>query len=257
MATTSLTVFPQKFPTQLKEEIVTYYSGGSSFSGFVAYDEGVKGKRPVVLVVPEWWGLNDYVKMRTRKLAELGYLAMAVDMFGDGKTAANPKEAQEFTGPFYKDPQMVKERLDPAMKKIREFPLADTTEMAMIGYCFGGYVALNYAKLGADLKGVVSFHGGLGGVPAEKNLLKANLLICQGGSDKFVTIQDADKFKHQMDSISANYTLKVYPNATHAFSNPDATRIGKEFNMPIEYNAEADKNSWNDMIAFFNGIFRK
>ena len=243
--------------SNIKEEMGTYKAGNVTLAGFVAFDESIKGKRPVVLVVHEWWGLNDYIKMRARKLAALGYLAIAVDMFGNGKNAANPKEAQELTAPIYKDPQLAKSRLDAAIKKIKEFPQADPNNIAAIGYCFGGGVVLNCAKLGEDLKGVVSFHGGLIGVPADKKLLKAKILVCHGGSDKFVSMADADVFKHQLDSIGANYTFKVYANATHAFTNPDATQIGKQFNMPIEYNAQADNDSWNDMKVFLDGVFKK
>jgi dienelactone hydrolase len=258
LAMLTITSFAQsKVPSSIKEEIVSYTIDGSTYKGFIAYDESIKGKRPAVVVVHEWWGLNDYTKMRARKLAELGYISMAVDLFGDGKIAANPKDAQDLTMPFYKDPTLAKSRLDAAIIKLKEFAQADTNNIAAIGYCFGGYVVLNYAKLGANLKGVVSFHGGLGGVPADKNLLKAKLLVCQGGSDKFVSMHDGELFKHQMDSIHADYSFKVYANATHAFTNPDATKIGKEFNMPIEYNAQADKDSWNDMNIFFSRIFEK
>ena len=169
----------------INEERVTYKAGDVTMKGFVAYDEHIKGKRPVVLVVHEWWGLTDYPEMRARKLAELGYLAMAVDLFGNGKTAANPKEAQELTTPFYKDPQLVKTRLDAALKKIIEFPQADPAKVVAIGYCFGGFAVLNYAKLGADLKAVVSFHGGMGGAPVDRNLFKAKVLVCHGADDKF------------------------------------------------------------------------
>ena len=241
----------------IKEEMVSYKAGDVTFKGFVAFDESIKGKRPVVLIVHEWWGLNDYTKMRARKLAELGYIAMAIDLFGNGKNAINPKEAQDFTMPFYKDPQLAKSRLDAAIKKIKEFAQADPNNIAAIGYCFGGFVVLNYAKLGADLKGVVSFHGGLGGIPVNKKLLKAKILVCHGASDKFVSQNDVDAFKHQLDSIGATYSFKIYANATHAFTNPDATRLGKEFNMPIEYNAQADKDSWNDMKTFLSRIFKK
>jgi len=243
-------------PPAIKEEIVTYTAGGVTLTGFVAYDDRIRGKRPVVLIVPEWWGMNDYVKMRARKLAELGYLAMAADMFGNGRISANPKEAKENTMPFYKDPHLTKVYIDAAVKKVKEFPQGDAANMAAIGYCFGGYVVLNAAKLGADLKGIVSFHGGLGGVPADKKLLKAGILVCHGGSDQFVSQESVDNLKHQMDSIGADYTFKTYANATHAFTNPDATRVGKEFNMPIEYNATADQDSWNDMKAFLNRIFK-
>jgi dienelactone hydrolase len=244
-------------PPNIKEENVTYSVNGVTYKGFVAYDDNIKGKRPGILVVPEWWGLNDYPKMRARKLAELGYIALAVDVFGDGKVANTPTEAQEFTTPFYKDPTLAKPRLDAALAKLKEYKQTDPENIASIGYCFGGNVALNYAKLGADLKGVVSFHGGMGGVPVDKKLMKAKVLVCQGGSDKFVSQKDVDKFKHQLDSIGADNTVKVYANATHAFTNPDATATGKKFNMPIEYNQQADIDSWNDMKMFFSKIFKK
>jgi len=231
---------------------------GVSYKAYIAYDENVKGKRPGVLVIPEWWGLNDYPKMRARKLAELGYVAMALDVFGDGKVAANPTEAQQLTAPFYKDPDLAKARLDQALNVLKALPQTDPDNIAAIGYCFGGGIVLNYAKLGADLKGVVSFHGGIsGGAPVVKNLMKAKVLICQGGSDKFVPLKDAETLKHKLDSIGVENTLKVYPNATHAFTNPDATATGKKFSMPIEYNPEADKNSWDDMKVFFAKIFSK
>jgi len=247
----------KKLSSTMKEDNVTYIADGVTLKGFVAYDESIKGKRPAILVVHEWWGLNDYTKMRTRKLAELGYIAMAVDMFGDGKIAANPQEAMDLTKPFYKDPELAKNRLDAAINKLKEYMQADPNNMAAIGYCFGGNLVLNYANMGADLKGVVSFHGGLGNVKANKDLLKAKILVCHGASDKFVSQNDVDAFKHRMDSIGANYTFKVYANTTHAFTNPDATKTGKEFNMPIEYNAVADKDSWNDMQIFLDSIFSK
>ena len=257
MITIASSAHSKNLPSTIREENVTYQADGVILKGFVAYDENIKGKRPAILVVHEWWGLNDYTKMRVRKLAESGYMAMAVDMYGNGKIAANPAEAQDFTAPFYKDPLLAKNRLDAAIKKIKEYAQTDPGNIVAIGYCFGGFVVLNSAKLGADLKGVVSFHGGLGGAPVNKNLLKAKILVCHGASDKFVPQHDVDAFKRQLDSIGADNTFKIYANATHAFTNPDATKIGKEFNMPIEYNAEADKNSWNDMITFFNRIFKK
>jgi dienelactone hydrolase len=244
-------------PSNIEEEMVSFKSGNKTYMGFVAYDRTIKGKRPGILVVHEWWGLTDYTKMRARMLAGLGYIAMAVDVFGDGATAANPKEAMDLTMPFYQDPGIVKSRLDDAMTKLKEFPETDPGSIAAIGYCFGGYVVLNYAKLGGNIKAAVLFHGGLGGVTPDKKLLKAKLLVCYGGSDKLVSLQDLDLFKHQMDSVSADYTVKIYPGATHAFSNPDATRLGKEFNLPFEYNPQADKDSWNDMKSFLEGIFKK
>lgn len=242
--------------SKIKEETVTYSVGNTVFKGYLAYDENLKGKRPAVLVVHEWWGLTDYPKMRAIQLAKLGYIALAVDMFGDGKTAANPVEAQALTAPFYADPQLAKIRLEAALNKIKEYKQTDKSTIFAIGYCFGGTIVLNSAKLGTDLKGVVSFHGGLKGVPANKDLLKAKILVCQGGIDKFVSEDDIKTFRHQLDSIGADYTFIVYPNATHAYSNPDATELGKKFNMPIEYNKKADMDSWNDMKKFFKSILK-
>jgi dienelactone hydrolase len=240
----------------LREENVMYTADSTTMDGFVVYSDSIQGKRPAVLIVHEWWGLNDYPKERARQLAKMGYIAMAVDMYGGGKIANDPKEAQELATPFYKNPQLAKTRLDAALAKLKSYAQTDTSKIAAIGYCYGGYVVLNAAKLGTNLNGVVSFHGDLSGVAPDKKLLKAKVLVCHGADDKFVSQQVVDHFKKQMDSVHADYSLKVYPNATHAFTNPASTENGKKFNMPIAYNAEADRNSWNDMKDFFGRIFK-
>jgi dienelactone hydrolase len=241
----------------IKEDSVNYTAGNAVLNGYVAYDENMEGKRPIVLVVHEWWGLTDYPRMRAKLLAEMGYLAMAVDMFGNGKIANNPEEAQKLAGPFYQSPNLAKERLDAALARIKTYQQADTTRVAAIGYCFGGAVVLNAAKLGAELNGVVSLHGSLQGVPAKKELLKAKVLVCHGGADNFVPQKDVEAFKKNMEAIGADYTIKVYPGATHAFTNPDATETGKKFNMPIAYNPAADSASWNDMKVFLGQVFKQ
>jgi dienelactone hydrolase len=241
----------------IKEEVEVYTGDSVHMNGYLAYDGSSKDKRPVVMVIHEWWGQTEYVKRRARELAELGYLAFAVDMFGDGRIAENPADAEKFAMPFYMDPAMAKRRFDAALAKAKAHPMADTSKIAAIGYCFGGSMALNVARMGEDLDGVVSFHGNLIGVPPSKDKLKAQVLVCHGEADKFVSAADVAMFKKQMDSIGAVYTFKSYPNATHAFTNPDATEKGKKFNMPIAYNAAADTASWNDMKTFFGTIFRK
>ena len=240
----------------IKEDSVSYTLDGTNYKGYVVYDSNNKDKRPGVLVVHEWWGLNDYSGGRAKQLAELGYIAMAVDMFGEGKQGDDPAAAQALATPFYKDPTLSKTRLDAALNKLKEYPQLDTANVAAIGYCFGGFVVLNAAKLGANLKGVVSFHGGLGGVPVKKELVKAKILVCHGEADDFVN-KEVEPFKKSMDSAGVEYTFKSYPNATHAFTNPNATEKGKKFNMPIQYNAAADTASWNDMKEFLNRIFSK
>jgi dienelactone hydrolase len=251
MSATTVSFGQKTANSKIKEEVVTYSVENKVYKGFLAYDENIQGKRPGVLIVHEWWGLTNYPKMRAVELAKLGYIALAVDMFGDGKTALNPTEAQNLTGPFYVNPLLSKKILDAALIKLKEYNETDKSKILAIGYCFGGSVVLNSAKLGLDVKGVVSFHGGLRGVPADKNLLKSKILVCHGGSDKFVSDKDASAFKQQLDSIGADYKFIVYPNATHAFTNPEATEIGKKFSMPIEYNQKADLDSWNDMKLFF------
>lgn len=240
----------------IKEENITYKGDGVTMDGFVAYDSSNHNKRPAILVVHEWWGLTDYPKMRARELAKLGYIAMAMDMFGDGKTAANPDEAKALSGPFYSNPQKAKARIDAALAALKGYSEADTGKTAIIGYCFGGGMILNAARLGENVKGAVSFHGTLVGVPPNKDLLKAKILVCHGEADPFVKKDEVEKFKKQMDSVHADYTFKSYPNALHAFTNPEATELGKKFNMPIGYNAAADSASWKDMQLFFDRIFK-
>ena len=241
---------------QLKEENVNYEIDSLNMDGYVVYDSAITGKRPAVLVVHEWWGLNEYTKRRTRELAGLGYIAMAVDMYGNGQRADNPDLAGKLAGPFYKDPAMARAHFDAALNKLKPYKEVDTANIGAIGYCFGGGVLLNIARLGEPLKGLVSFHGSLIGTPADKNLLKAKLLVLHGDDDKFVLPAEVATFKKQMDSIGASYTFKSYPGANHAFSNPDATAMGQKFKIPIAYNAAADTASWNEMKTFFTGLFK-
>lgn len=240
---------------KLKEETVVYTIDSLRMNSYVVFDENMQGKRPAVLVVHEWWGLNNYPKSRARQLAEMGYIAMAVDMFGNNRSADNQKDAQALVTPYYMNPQMAKKIFDSAVSQLKKYEQVDQTKMAGIGYCFGGGMLLNFARMGEPLNGVVSFHGSLLGTPADKNLTKAEILVCHGEKDDFVNAQVAP-FKKQMDSIGKAITFKTYPNATHAFTNPDATATGIRLKMPIEYNAAADTASWNDMKEFFGRIFR-
>ena len=240
---------------KIKEETVTYSIDSLNMNNYLAFDENVEGKRPGVLVIHEWWGLNDYTKRRAKMLAELGYVAMAVDMYGNGRIGTDPGAAQNLAMPYYQHPDMAKKIFDRAVEELKKNPNVDQTKMAGIGYCFGGGMLLNFVRMGEPLNGIVSFHGSLLGTPANKDLTKAEILICHGEADSFVNAEVAP-FKKQMDSIGKSYTFKSYPGATHAFTNPDATETGKKFKMPIEYNAAADTASWNDMKEFFGRIFK-
>jgi dienelactone hydrolase len=245
-----------KKESKLKEDNVTYSGDNTTMNGYIVYDENKEGARPAVLVIHEWWGLNDYSKGRARQLAELGYIAMAVDMYGNGKTADNPDAAGKLATPFYQNPQMMKTRFDAAAEKLKTYPQTDASKMAVMGYCFGGAQSLNLARMGEDLKGAVSFHGNLIGVPLDKSKLKADILVCHGGADPFVPQEEVNKFKQQMDSAGVQYTFKAYEGAVHAFTNPNATAMGEKFKIPIKYDAAADSASWNDMKQFFEKIFQ-
>jgi dienelactone hydrolase len=239
----------------MKTEEFSYKTNGVTQKGYIAFVPNAKNKLPIVLVVPDWWGYGSYAKSRARQLAELGYFAMVVDMYGDGKVAATPTEAQKYSGEFYKDPALGKARIEAAETKVKSFVHVDPRRISAIGYCFGGTMVLNAANMGMDFRGVVSFHGGLKTIPAVRGMVKSKMLICHGGSDKFVTAEDVSNFRSNLDSAGVRYLFKVYPNATHAFTNPESTAIGKKFDMPIAYNKEADETSWQDMRVFLREVF--
>jgi dienelactone hydrolase len=240
----------------IKTAEVIYKADSMECHGYIAYDQNRKGKLPIVVVVHEWWGLTDYVKKRARQLAALGFFALDADMFGHGRTASTPAEAMAFTKPYYSNPALTRTRLDAAIAKAKTFSAADSSRVADIGYCFGGFVVLNAAKLGAPVKGTVSFHGDLSGVAPQKGIIQGDILICQGADDELVPEKARTAFKKSMDSAGVRYTYIKYAGAEHAFTNPEATALGKKFNLPIAYNAAADKASWSDMQLFFESIFK-
>jgi dienelactone hydrolase len=244
-----------KSADSLKEEAITFKADSLTLNSYVIYKDSSQEKRPAILVIPEWWGLNDYAKSRAKQLANMGYFAMAVDLYGNGQTASTPEEAMKLSGPFYGDPLMGKSRIDAAIARLKTFPQVDSTKIVAIGYCFGGSMVLNSAKLGSDLRGVVSFHGGLQGPAPDKNNMKAQILVCHGADDSFVSPTDSATFRDQLNSIGAVYVFNSYPNAKHAFTNPDADENGRKFNLDIAYNKEADQASWNDMKEFLNRLF--
>ncbi len=241
----------------IKFENVDYTDNGVTLKGFVAYPEDSTTTKPAVLIVPEWWGISDYTRGRAKQLAELGYVALAVDFYGNGKTADNPTDAQNLATPFYAPNNTIgQKRFEAALAKIKTIKGVDTTKIAAIGYCFGGAMVINMARLGEPLKGVVSFHGNLLANKLDKSKLKADMLICSGDADPFVPALEVTTFKKQMDSVGASYKFIGYPNATHAFTNPAATAIGAKFKIPISYNAAADTASFKEMIKFFDKIFK-
>ncbi len=244
----------QKADTVTKE--VTYKAGGMTMKGYLAYPGGSDKKRPGIIVVHEWWGLNDYPKMRARQLADLGYVALAIDMYGNGKVVTTPDQAGQMSGTVGKDPGLVKTRFAAALKELRAQPAVDTSRIAAIGYCFGGTVALNAAFMGFPLKGVVAFHPSLGGVSASEKV-DTKMLVCNGAADQFNPPNVVGEFKKKVDSLGVDARVVDFPNAKHAFTNPASDSVGKKFNIPLAYNKEADQKSWADMKEFLNGVFGK
>ncbi|QOW10503.1 dienelactone hydrolase family protein [Kaistella flava (ex Peng et al. 2021)] len=240
---------------KLTTEEVSYDIDGKNYKSFVAYKGDASEVKPVVMVLPEWWGVTDYTKNRAKDLAELGYFAMVVDYYGDGKTVDNPEEAAKLSGEFYKIPIDAKLKFDKAKAQLLKFPNANYDKIAVIGYCFGGAQALNMARLEDELKGVVSFHGNLmTGIKPKNNDVK--ILVCNGAADTYVPAEEIAAFKKQMDSAKIDYKFVDYPNALHSFTNPASTAIGEKFKMKVAYNKEADVKSWNDMKAFLIEIFK-
>lgn len=239
-------------------EEVRYEAEGVTLKGYLAYNDSLKDKRPGVLVVHEWWGHNDYARKRARMLAELGYTALAVDMYGGGKEASHPEEAGKFSSEVMKNISSAKARFMAALELLKRHKTTDESKVAAIGYCFGGGVVLHMARLGLDLDGVVSFHGSYAtNMPAKKGEVKAAVLVCHGAEDKFVTPEQITAIKKEMKEAEVNFSFISYKNALHSFTNPEADSYAKKFNIPLAYNSKADQQSWSDMQDFFKVIFKK
>ncbi|MDG2304168.1 MAG: dienelactone hydrolase family protein [Candidatus Binatia bacterium] len=236
-------------------ETIKYNAGGTELIGWAETGTG-STPRPGVLVVHEWWGLNDYVKGRAQQLAALGYEALAVDMYGGGQTAANPEEANGLMSAALGDVPALEQRFQAAVDALKARPGVDGSKIAAIGYCFGGAVVLHAARIGLPLAGVTSFHGSLGSFhkPAPGSV-QAKVLVCHGAADALVPEEDVAAFKAEMDAAGADYRFEAYPGAFHSFSNSDATAAGEKYGMPLKYDADADARSWADMSAFFGKIF--
>ena len=234
---------------------VTYTADGLNLKGYLAYDDASKEKRPGVLVVHEWWGHNDYARKRARMLAESGYVALAVDMYGEGKQAAHPEDAGKFSGAVMKNLDSAEKRFMAGLTLLQQQPQTNKQQVAAIGYCFGGGVVLAMARRGVDLDGVASFHGSLGaGAPVAPGKVKAKVLVLNGADDPFVKPEQIAAFKQEMTAAGVDYEFVNYPGAKHSFTNPDADKFGKQFELPLEYNPAVDKESWQKLQVFFKEI---
>jgi dienelactone hydrolase len=241
---------------QTKE--ITYSNDGVEMTGFLAWDDSIEGKRPGVIVVHEWWGQNAYPRSRAVMLAELGYTAMALDMYGDRKQAEHPDNAQEFASEVVSQLPMARARFNAGLEVLKAEPTVDPEKIAAIGYCFGGGVVLHMARYGADLKAVASFHGSLGlGIAQgdEGGEVVARVVAYHGEEDVFVPQDQIDGLAAEMEAAGADYELVQLPGAMHSFSNPEADAIAEKYAMPLAYNELADDASWAHMQLLFNKVF--
>ena len=236
---------------------VEYKAGATVMKGFMAFDDSVKGKRAGVLVVPEWWGANDYARKRARMLAEEGYVALVVDMYGEGKIAANPQEAGELAGGVNKNPPLALTRFQAAEKFLSRQPRVKQGEMAALGYCFGGAVVLNMARAGEPLKAVVSYHGVLAtDVAVKPGAIQAKLRIFHGEADPVVPPEQVEAFKTEMNNAKADYKFVAYPGVKHTFTNREADSYAAQFNLPLKYDNAADTDSWAQTLTFLKATLK-
>lgn len=238
----------------LHTETISYRQGGEELRGYLAYDRAIGGTRPAVLVVHEWWGLNDYVKGRVNQLAELGYVAFAADIYGNGFVTKDPQVAGKYAGRFRGDRRLLRDRAVAGLQALMGQPAADKKRVAAIGYCFGGTTVLELARSGAEIMGVVSFHGGLDTPnPADAKNIRAKVLALHGADDTFVPPPQVSAFQEEMRKASVDWQMVSYGGAVHSFTNPDS---GADPSRGMAYNEKADKRSWEHMKLFFAELFR-
>lgn len=234
-------------------EDVDYKQGDTTLQGFLAYDDSISGKRPGVLIVHQWMGLTDYEKMRATMLAKLGYVAFCADIYGKGIRPTTTQEAGAQAGKYKGDRQLLRARVNAGLDTLKQNSLVDTGHVAAIGYCFGGTTVLELARSGADLNGVVSFHGGLDSpTPADGANIKCKVLALAGADDPFQKPSDLSAFEQEMKDNKVNWQIVFYGGAVHAFTQKGVDQFGM---AGAKYNEQADKRSWQAMQDFFAEIF--
>lgn len=239
---------------EIVTETVEYKHGDVVLEGFLAYDNATTGKRPGVLVVHEWTGINDYTKSRCRQLAEMGYVAFAVDMYGKGIRPQTSEEASRQATIYRSDRGLMRDRITAGLNVLMNNELCDNSRIAAIGYCFGGGTVLELARSGADIDGVVSFHGNLDTPdPAVAKNIKCKILVCHGADDPHVPSTQVNAFMEEMRAANIDYQFIAYSRAVHSFTNPGA---GNDNSKGSAYNPDADRRSWQHMQDFFAEIFK-
>ena len=236
---------------------VTYQAGDTVMKGHLAYDDAVQAKRAGVLVVPEWWGANEYARKRARMLAEAGYVALVVDMYGNGQVADNPKDAGALAGSVNKNPPLAYARFDAARSFLDKQPNVKQGEIAALGYCFGGGVVLNMVRSGMPLKSAVSYHGVLAtDISVKPGEIKTKLRIFHGEADALVPPAQVDAFKTEMDNAKADYMFVAYPGVKHTFTNREADSYAAQFGLPLKYDNAADTDSWTRTLEFLKATLK-
>jgi dienelactone hydrolase len=237
----------------VKSEPIEYKQGTTTFQGIIYYDDANAAPRRAVMVCHEWWGLNDYAKKRAEQLAQMGYVAMAVDVYGKGVLAKNMAEAGKLATALKDDRATLRARINAALTALKTRKEVDPKKIAAIGYCFGGTTALELARSGADIIGVVSFHGGLSTpTPEDAKNIKCKILACTGDLDPFVKLEEVHAFIEEMQAGNVNYQINLYGGAVHGFTNPNN---GNDPAKGMAYNEQADQRSWQAMKDFFGEIF--
>ncbi|MDX1756343.1 MAG: dienelactone hydrolase family protein [Marinobacter sp.] len=240
----------------LKSESVSYHVNGQEFTGYLAYDDASTAKRPGILIVHEWWGHNAFAREQADKLAQEGYTAFALDMYGSGKLADHPDEARAFMQEATADGDQLRQRFVTAMEWLQRHPTVDSERIAAQGYCFGGAVVLNMARQGIDLDGVVSIHGSLASpIQAEPGKVKARVQVYTGGADQMVPPDQVAGLVKEMQTAGVDLSLTSFPGVTHSFSNPRADAMADQFDLPIGYDRAAAERTWRGTLAFYRELF--
>lgn len=252
---TLVALFSTGAHAEIKTQAVEYKQGGTKLEGFVAFDAKLAAKRPGILIVHDWMGPSDYMKGRAEELAKMGYTAFAVDIYGTELRPKDAKEAGAAAGKFKADRALLRQRIQAALTELKKQKTVDPGKIAVIGYCFGGTVALELGRSGADVKGIVSFHGGLDTpTPQDAKNIKGKVLALHGADDPYVTADQVKAFEEEMRAAGVDWELVKYSKAVHAFAIPSA---GNDNSKGAAYNAEADLRSWQAMKNFFAEIFGK
>lgn len=256
--TIALNLTTMEVLAEMQSQTIDYTVDGQTYTGYLAWDDEWEEKRPGVLVVHEWWGHNEFAREQAEKLAAQGYTAFALDMYGSGKLAEHPETAKEFMQEATRDLEQTRARFLKAREVLTSHHSVDASRIAAQGYCFGGAVVLNMARMGVDLDGVVSYHGALASpISAQPGEVKARVQVYTGGADQMVPTDQVAGLVSEMQNAGVDLTLVSFPGVRHSFTNPGADQIAEEFGMPIGYDEDAARRSWEGTMRFYEEIFER